>query len=33
MARYIPERGDVVWVNFSPTEGQDYAMDRSEANI
>lgn len=25
MARYVPERGDVVWVNFSPTEGQDYA--------
>jgi mRNA interferase MazF len=25
---YVPERGDVVWVNFSPTEGHEQAGHR-----
>jgi mRNA interferase MazF len=28
MAKYVPERGDVVWVNFSPTEGHEQAGHR-----
>jgi mRNA interferase MazF len=26
--RYVPERGDVVWVSFSPTEGHEQAGHR-----
>jgi mRNA interferase MazF len=26
---YVPERGDVVWVNFSPTEGHEQSGHRS----
>lgn len=28
MAAYVPERGDIVWVNFSPTEGHEQAGHR-----
>jgi mRNA interferase MazF len=28
MAAYVPERGDVVWVDFSPTEGHEQAKHR-----
>lgn len=28
MPKYIPERGDVVWVNFNPTEGHEQAGHR-----
>lgn len=25
---YVPERGDIVWINFSPTEGHEQAGHR-----
>ena len=28
MARYIPERGDVVWLDFSPTKGHEQSGHR-----
>jgi mRNA interferase MazF len=27
-ARYVPERGDIVWINFSPQEGHEQAGKR-----
>lgn len=27
-AKYIPERGDIVWINFSPTKGHEQAHKR-----
>ena len=28
VARYIPERGDVVWINFTPQSGHEQAAHR-----
>ena len=28
MARYVPERGDVVWLDFSPTKGHEQSGHR-----
>ena len=28
MARYVPERGDVVWLDFSPTRGHEQSGHR-----
>ena len=28
MARYVPERGDVVWLDFSPTAGHEQSGHR-----